>query len=24
MDLITYDQFNEIVGVISKYCCCHC
>lgn len=23
MDSITYDQFNEIVGVISKYCC-HC
>lgn len=23
MDLITYDQFNEIVDVISKYFC-HC
>lgn len=23
MDLITQEQFNEIVEVISKYCC-HC
>lgn len=23
MDSITYDQFNEISEVISKYCC-HC
>lgn len=24
MDLITQEQFDEIVEVISKYCCCHC
>ncbi len=24
MASITYGQFNEIVRVISKYCCCHC
>lgn len=23
MNLITQEQFDEIVGVISKYCCCY-